>query len=71
MLVNIIIIIIIIIINLRRQMGRACSTYGARRSAYRVLEGKPEGRRPLRRPRRRWEDIKMGLREVRWGHGLD
>ena len=35
------------------------------RSAYRVLVGKPEGKRPLGRPRRRWEDnIKMDLREV-------
>jgi hypothetical protein len=35
--------------------------------------GKPEGRRPLERPRRRWEDnIKMDLQEVGWGgHGLD
>jgi hypothetical protein len=32
---------------------------GERRDAYRALEGKPEGRRPLGRPRRRWEDIKM------------
>jgi hypothetical protein len=39
-----------------------------RRSAYRALVGKPEGRRPLQRPRRRWEDnIKMDLREVGWG----
>jgi hypothetical protein len=38
---------------------------GERRGAYRVLEGKPEGRRPLERFRRRWEDnIKMDLREV-------
>jgi hypothetical protein len=35
-----------------------------RRGAYRDLVGKPEGRRPLGRPRRRWEDnIKMGLRD--------
>ena len=35
------------------------------RNAYRVLVGKPEGNRPLGRPRRRWEDnIKMNLREV-------
>ena len=35
------------------------------RNAYRVLVGKPEGKRPLGRPRRRWEDnIKMNLREV-------
>jgi hypothetical protein len=44
---------------------------GERRGAYRALVGKPERRRPLGRPRRRWEDnIKMDLREVRWGHGL-
>jgi hypothetical protein len=41
---------------------------GARRLAYRALVGKYEGRRPLGRPRRRWEDnIKMDLREVGWG----
>jgi hypothetical protein len=34
---------------------------GERRRAYRVLVGKSEGRRPLERPRRRWEDIKMDL----------
>jgi hypothetical protein len=34
---------------------------------YRVLVGKPEGKRPLERPRRRWEDgIKMDLREIGW-----
>ena len=39
-----------------------------RRSAYRVSVGKPEGRRPLARRRRRWEDnIKVDLREVGWG----
>jgi hypothetical protein len=39
---------------------------------YRALVGKPEGRRPLGRPRRRWEDnIKMDFREIGWGHGLD
>jgi hypothetical protein len=37
---------------------------GERRGAYRALLGKPEGRRLLERPRRRWEDIKMDLREV-------
>jgi hypothetical protein len=38
---------------------------GERRGAYRALVGKSEGRRPLGRPRRRWEDnIKMYLREV-------
>jgi hypothetical protein len=43
---------------------------GERRGAYRALVGKPEGRRPLQRPRRRWEDnIKVDLREVGWRHG--
>jgi hypothetical protein len=38
---------------------------------YRVLVGKPEGKRPLRRPRCRWEDnIKMDLQEVECG-GMD
>jgi hypothetical protein len=45
---------------------------GERRGAYTVLVGKPEGRIPLGRPCRRWEDnIKMDVREVGWGHGLD
>jgi hypothetical protein len=44
---------------------------GERRGAYRALVGKPEGRKPLGRPRRRWEDnIKMDLREVGCG-GMD
>jgi len=41
---------------------------GERRGAYRILMGKPEGNRPLGRPRRRWEDnIKMDLQEVGCG----
>jgi hypothetical protein len=44
---------------------------GERRGVYRVLMGKPEGRRPLGRPRRRWEStIKMYLQEVEWGYGM-
>jgi hypothetical protein len=44
---------------------------GERRGAYRALLGKPEGRRPLGRPRRRLEDnIKMDFREVGW-RGMD
>jgi hypothetical protein len=41
---------------------------GQRRGAYRASVGKPKGRRPLERLRRRWEDnIKIDLREVGWG----
>jgi hypothetical protein len=41
---------------------------GEGRCAYRVLVGRPEGRRPLGRPRRRWNDnIIMDLQEVGWG----
>jgi hypothetical protein len=37
------------------------------RNAYKIVVGKPEGKRPLGRPRRRWEDnIRMGLREIEW-----
>ena len=44
---------------------------GGRRGAYRVLVGKPEGKRPLGRPRYRWEDnIKMNLQEVASWTGL-
>jgi hypothetical protein len=40
---------------------------GERRNAQRILVGKPEGKRPLGRPRRRWVDnIKMDLRDVGW-----
>ena len=43
-------------------MGGTCSTYGERRGVYRVLVGKPEGKRPLGRHRLRWEvNIKMDL----------
>ena len=42
-----------------------------RRGVYRVLVGKPEGKRPMGRPRRRWEDnIKMDLQELGYG-GMD
>jgi hypothetical protein len=44
---------------------------GKRRGAYRVLVGKPAGRRPLGIPSRRWENIKMDLPKVEQGHGLD
>jgi len=41
---------------------------GEGRDVYKVLVGKPEGKRPIRNPRRRWEDnIKMGLQKVGCG----
>jgi hypothetical protein len=44
---------------------------GEKRNAYRILVGKPEGKRPLGKPRRRWVDnIKMDLREIGWD-GVD
>ena len=47
-------------------MGGACGAYG--RGVHRVLLGKPEEKRPLGRPRRRWKDnIKMDLQEVGGG----
>jgi hypothetical protein len=52
-------------------MGRACSTNGAKLNAYRILVGKPEGKRPLGRPRRRWVDnIEMRRRDIGWD-GMD
>jgi hypothetical protein len=48
-------------------MSRACSTNGEKRNAYRILVGKPEGKGPLGRPRRRWvENIKIDVREIGW-----
>jgi transposase len=42
-----------------------CGTHGEGRGVYRVLVGRPEGKKPLGRPRRRWEDnIKMDLRDI-------
>jgi hypothetical protein len=49
-------------------MGGACSSHGEKRNAYRILVGKPGGKRPLGRPRRRRKDnISMDLREIGWG----
>ncbi|KAJ4427647.1 hypothetical protein ANN_25295 [Periplaneta americana] len=49
----------------RLRWARHVARMGESRNAYRVLVGRPEGKRPLGRPRRRWEDnIKMDLREV-------
>jgi hypothetical protein len=48
------------------------ASMGEERKVYRVLVGKPEEKRPLRRPRHRCEDgIRMDLREIGWGCGVD
>jgi hypothetical protein len=53
------------------EIGRACRTNREKRNAYRILLGKPEGKRPLRRPRSRWVDsITLCLREIGWD-GMD
>jgi len=45
---------------------------GERRGIYRVLVGKPNGKRPLRRPRHKWEDnIDGSSGSGMWGYGLD
>ena len=52
-------------------MGGDVARMGEGRGAYRVLVGKPEGKRPLGRPRRRWvDDIKVDIQEVGCG-GMD
>jgi hypothetical protein len=64
--------IILVMKSRRRRWAGHVARMGEGRGAYRILVGRPEGRRPLGRPRRRWEDNnKMNLQEVRWGLGLD
>jgi hypothetical protein len=49
-------------------MDRACSTNGENGNAYRISVGKPEGQRPLGRPRHRWVgNMKTDVREIGWG----
>jgi len=56
------------VIKSRIRWARHVALIGEKRGLYRVLVGKPEGRRPLGRPSRRWEDnIKMDLQEVGCG----
>jgi hypothetical protein len=53
-------------------VGGTFCTKGEKGNVYRLLVGKPEGKRPLGRPRRRWIDnIKMDLLEIGWCCGLD
>jgi guanylate kinase len=54
-------------LNQEVQMGRACSTQGKMRNAYKIFVRKPDMNRPLRRLRNRWEDnIRRNLREIGW-----
>jgi hypothetical protein len=53
-------------------MGGVCSTKWEKRNEYRLLVGKPEGKRPIGRPGRRWvDDIKMDLGEMGYGELLE
>jgi hypothetical protein len=53
--------------SMRMRWAGYAARMGERRNAYRILVGKPDGKRPLGRPRRRWVDtIKMDLKEVGW-----
>jgi len=53
------------------EISESCSTRGEMISTYKTLVGKPEGKRSLGRPRRRWEDhVRMDLRKIRW-KGVD
>jgi hypothetical protein len=55
----------------RMRLAGHAARMGEKRNAYRILVGKPRGKRPLGRPRRRWADnIKMDLREIGWD-GVD
>jgi hypothetical protein len=52
----------------RMRLAGHVARMGEKRNAYKLLVGKPEGRRPLERPRRRWLDnIRMDLVKVGWG----
>jgi hypothetical protein len=55
----------------RMMLAGHVAPMGETRNEHRIFVGKPEGKRPLGRPRRRWVDnIKMDLREIEWD-GLD
>jgi hypothetical protein len=52
-------------------VGREGNMNEDKRNTYRILVGKPDGKRPLGRPRHRWEDyVRMDLRDTGWG-GMD
>jgi hypothetical protein len=49
-------------------VGGTCGTHGREEECVQGFDGKAKGKRPLGRPRRRWEDgIRMDLREIGWG----
>jgi hypothetical protein len=59
---------IVRVIKIENKMGRARSAVGEERGVYRILVGKPEEKRPLGRPRHRWENnIRMDFQEVECG----
>jgi hypothetical protein len=63
--------IIRIIKSRRMRWAEHVARRGEKRNAYWLLVGKPEGKRPLGRPRHRWaDDVKMDLEEEGWG-GVD
>ena len=56
----------------KNKMSSACSTYGERRDAYRVLVGRAEVNKQLGRSRLRWDDnITIDPQLVGWKHGMD
>jgi hypothetical protein len=60
--------IIRVIKSRRKRWAGHVARMGEGRGSYRILVGRPEGSRPLGRPRRKWEDnIKMDLQKVGWG----
>jgi hypothetical protein len=59
------ILVIKVIKSRRMRWARHVARMGEKMNTYRILVGKPEGKRPLGRPRRKWVDnIKMDLREI-------
>jgi hypothetical protein len=61
-----------VIKSIRMRCAVSMARVGKRRGIYNVLVGRPEGNRPLRRPRSRWEDNnKINFLEIIWGLRLD
>jgi hypothetical protein len=64
--------IIRVIKSRRTRWAEHVACMGEGRGAYRIFVGRPEGRRPLGKPRSRWEDNnKMDLQEAKWGNELE